>query len=126
MKPTKRQFANFAFYKVDPAWRGLPDGDRARGKAEFIEAVERFRETTLVVPYSLVGIRGDCDFMLWRISYDLDDFRGVVALREPGAQEARVRLPGLVPMFFTTPATVGRTQMREARRKTAAPAPTPP
>ncbi len=59
-------------------------------------------------------------------AYDLDDFRGVVALREPGAQEARVRLPGLVPMFFTTPATVGRTQMREARRKTAAPAPTPP
>jgi len=28
-----------------------------------------------VVPYSTIGIRGDCDFMLWRISYDLDLFQ---------------------------------------------------
>jgi chlorite dismutase len=93
MKPTKRQFVNFAFYKVDPAWRGLPDGDRARGKAEFIEAVERFRETTLVVPYSLVGIRGDCDFMLWRISYDLDDFQRMTRLINRTALAPYLRTP---------------------------------
>ena len=78
--PTKRQFVNFAFYKIDPKWRLLPEADRARGKAEFIEAVERLRETCLVVSYSLVGIRGDCDFMLWRISYDLEDFQRMTRL----------------------------------------------
>ncbi len=78
--PMKRQFVNFAFYKVDPAWRALPEDERARGKTEFIEVVERFRETTLIVSYSLVGIRGDCDFMLWRISSDLEDFQRMTRL----------------------------------------------
>jgi chlorite dismutase len=32
-----------------------------------------------VIPYSLVGIRGDCDFMLWRISYDLPKFQEMTA-----------------------------------------------
>lgn len=73
--PVKRQFVNFAFYKLDRAWWGLPEADRQRGKAELLEAVERFRESTMVIPYSLVGIRGDCDFMLWRISFDLEDFQ---------------------------------------------------
>jgi chlorite dismutase len=78
--PPKRQFVNFAFYKVDPKWRLLPEADRARGRAEFTEVVQRFHETCIVVPYSLVGIRGDCDLMLWRISYDLDDFQRMTRL----------------------------------------------
>jgi chlorite dismutase len=28
-----------------------------------------------VVAYSAVGIRGDCDIMLWRISYELELFQ---------------------------------------------------
>jgi chlorite dismutase len=66
----RRQYVNFVFYKVDPQWRRLPQEARQRGKCEFVEVVKSYEEDVLVVSYSLVGIRGDCDFMLWRISYD--------------------------------------------------------
>jgi chlorite dismutase len=65
------QYVNFCFYKVDPAWRRLPEEDRKRGKGQFIEAVTSYTKDIIVIPYSLVGIRGDCDFMLWRIGHDL-------------------------------------------------------
>ncbi len=66
----RRQYVNFAFYKVDPLWRRLQTEERKRGKCEFVEVVKTYEQDMLVVAYSLVGIRGDCDFMLWRIGYD--------------------------------------------------------
>ena len=66
----RRQYVNFAFYKVDPLWRRLPAEERTRGKCEFVEVVKSYEQDMLVVAYSLVGVRGDCDFMLWRIGYD--------------------------------------------------------
>ena len=75
----RRQYVNFAYYKVDPAWRRLPAEDRQRGKKEFLEVVQEFEKDMLVIAYSLVGIRGDCDFMLWRISYDLREFQRMTA-----------------------------------------------
>ena len=66
----RRQYVNFAFYKVDPVWRRLPAEERKRGKCEFVEVVKSYEQDMLVISYSLVGIRGDCDFMLWRIGYD--------------------------------------------------------
>jgi chlorite dismutase len=75
----RRQFVNFAFYKVDPAWRRLPEDERAKGKQEFIRAIEDYSGKVLVIPYSTVGIRGDCDLMLWRISYELELFQQMSA-----------------------------------------------
>ena len=72
LQAPKRQYVNFVFYKVDPAWRRLSEDMRTQGKQEFLRAVEDYNGKVLVVPYSTIGIRGDCDFMLWRISYDLD------------------------------------------------------
>jgi len=66
----RRQYVNFAFYKVDPVWRRLPAEERKKGKSEFVEVVKSYEQDMLVVAYSLVGIRGDCDFMLWRIGND--------------------------------------------------------
>ena len=66
----RRQFVNFAFYKVDPVWRRLPEEERRRGKCEFVDIVKSYEQDVLATSYSLVGIRGDCDFMLWRIGYD--------------------------------------------------------
>jgi hypothetical protein len=37
------------------------------------------RAEMLIIPYSLVGIRGDCDFMLWRITYDLPKLQEMTA-----------------------------------------------
>jgi len=66
----RRQYVNFAFYKVDPVWRRLPAEERKKGKSEFVEVVKSYEQDMLVVAYSLVGILGDCDFMLWRIGND--------------------------------------------------------
>ena len=74
-----RQYVNFAFYQLDPAWRRLPEEERKRGKNQFAEVVAAFEKDMIVIPYSLVGIRGDCDFMLWRISYDLPKFQEMTA-----------------------------------------------
>ena len=75
----RRQYVNFAFYKVDPAWRRLPGEDRKHGKCQFLDVVKTYEQDMLVIPYSLVGIRGDCDFMLWRIGYDLLKFQEMTA-----------------------------------------------
>jgi len=68
----RRQFVNFAFYRVDPAWRRLPAMEREAGKKEFKAVVEEFAPRMLVLPYTTVGIRADADLMLWRIADDLD------------------------------------------------------
>ncbi|MBF8297438.1 MAG: cld [candidate division NC10 bacterium] len=67
-----RQSVNFAFYKVDPAWRRLPKEEREASKKEFGAAVEEWRQRMLLIPYSTVGLRPETDFMLWRIAESLD------------------------------------------------------
>lgn len=74
-----RQFVNYAFYKVDPAWRRLPEEERRKGKAEFAAAVEDYRGRAVVVPFSLTGVRGDCDLLLWRIAYELETLQEMSA-----------------------------------------------
>lgn len=77
----KRQFVSFMFYKVDPAWRRLPSSEREQGKKEFIAVVEEYTRDrrVMVMGYSTVGTRGDCDFMLWRISYSLETIQQLTA-----------------------------------------------
>src|SRR5256714_275375 len=72
-KPSeKRQVVRFAFYKLDSAWRRLPAERQASAKLEFGETIESFAGRLLLRPYRLVGIRGDCDFLLWQVAEDLD------------------------------------------------------
>lgn len=67
-----RQYVNFVFYKVDPAWRRLNAKQREASKRDFCKVVESYVNRLMVLPYSTMGIRSDCDFMLWRIGYDLE------------------------------------------------------
>ncbi len=74
-----RQYLNYAFYKLDPAFRRLPRGEQAELKREFCAAVEGWldapREAGRILrTYSLVGTRAEVDLMLWRIAFDLRDF----------------------------------------------------
>jgi chlorite dismutase len=79
--PNKQQFVSFPFFKLDPAWRRLTESERRQGKAEFAEVVESFQgnDSTIVLAYSLVGVRPDADFFLWRVSYQLEDFEDMSA-----------------------------------------------
>ena len=69
---TPRQYVNYAFFQVDPAWRRLPEAERTAGKEEFARVVDEFRGRAVIVPFSTMGTRGDCDFLIWRIAYDLE------------------------------------------------------
>jgi len=71
------QYINYVFFVLDPLWRRLPDEERARGKREFLEAAEIHSGEMLLRTFSLMGLRADADFMLWRIGYDLDAFESM-------------------------------------------------
>src|SRR5215203_5777895 len=73
------QYINYVFFKLDPEWRRLPEEERERGKREFLEAAEERSGEMLLRSFSLMGLRADADFMLWRIGYDLDAFEGMTA-----------------------------------------------
>ena len=71
--PTRRQVVKFSFFKVDPAWRHLPASERDAGKTAFCDAVDAVSDRLQVRSYSVVGTRGDADFLLWQIGESLDD-----------------------------------------------------
>jgi chlorite dismutase len=74
-RPAAQQFVSFLFYKIDPAWRRLPQAEREQGKKEFTRVVEEYtkdRKQFMVMTYSTMGTRADTDFMMWRIGYSLE------------------------------------------------------
>jgi chlorite dismutase len=77
--PLQRQFVNFMFFRVDRAFRALPEDVRAQARKEFSEIVKKYQGPMIVLPYSTVGLKAGVDFMLWRIGFDLDPFQGMAA-----------------------------------------------
>ncbi len=75
MENRGRTFVQFAFYKVAPEWRRLPDEVRAKDKADFECAVEDAADEMMMRSYTLTGIRGDVDLLLWSASPDIDTIR---------------------------------------------------
>ena len=78
-RPVQRQFVKYTFFKVAPAWRGLPASERDAMKQEVVDVLETFAERMLIRVYSTVGTRGDCDLMLWTVSDRLEDFQDLTA-----------------------------------------------
>lgn len=103
-----RQFLNYAFYKLDPAFRRLPRDEQDELKREFGAAVEGWLDAPaqaailrasgrpeapgegeqrvsapvngrILRTYSTVGTRAEADFMLWRMAFDLRDFNDAQA-----------------------------------------------
>jgi chlorite dismutase len=71
--PTRRQVVKFSFFSVDPAWRRLEPAKRDAAKHALCDAVDAFADRLQVRAYSVVGMRGDCDLLLWQIGERLDD-----------------------------------------------------
>ncbi|MGQ0678369.1 MAG: chlorite dismutase family protein [Actinomycetota bacterium] len=62
-----RKLMRYVFYKVDPAWRRLPDEERSLQKKE-LAGVICGATTVQVHTYSTVGMRADSDLALWEIA----------------------------------------------------------
>ena len=77
----RRQFLNYSFYKVDPTFRRLPVDEQHAAAAAFVELVQQWEslDEFILRTYSLVGLRADVDFMLWRIAYDPICFQSMEA-----------------------------------------------
>jgi chlorite dismutase len=71
----QRQFVNFAFFKLDPAFRRLSRDEKSAAKTEFVQLFEAHKPGLICLSYSTVGLRPDTDFLLWRISLSSDDFQ---------------------------------------------------
>jgi chlorite dismutase len=74
----RRQFVKFTFFKIDCEWRRLPADERDRQIAELVGVLGDWAERTLVRCYSTLGTRGDCDMMVWHVSYELDDIQALL------------------------------------------------
>lgn len=74
-KPIKRQLVSFLFYRLLPSFKALNFSEKKKIKREALGAIKRFNGRVMTYGYSLVGIRADCDFMLWRIAFSLDDLQ---------------------------------------------------
>ena len=73
--PAQRQWVKFTFYKVDAEWRRLSPDERERARQDLCASVESFGDRMLVRAYSLSGLRGDADFLIWLVSDNLDHFQ---------------------------------------------------
>ncbi len=73
----RRQYVSFTFYKLDPAFRRLPQAERDKGVKEFIDVLEEYDSESdmILLCYSMIGLRGDVDIMTWRICYSLEEFQ---------------------------------------------------
>jgi chlorite dismutase len=104
-----RQVVSFGFYRVDPAWRRLPQGERRRQADDLCSVVSQAAKRLMVPPpaastasrrvsaegrgsppanaagggmvltYSLVGLKADADFLVWSVGRTLEDLQQLAA-----------------------------------------------
>ena len=74
-KPNARQFVKYTFYKADPLWHRLPWEERADNRREFCAVVNEMASTMFLRSFSLIGLRGDADFMMWKVSDSLEQLQ---------------------------------------------------
>ncbi len=60
----RRFFVSYTFYKVTPEGR--------RYRSDLLRTIEEFDAEVQIRSYSTMGMRADCDFMLWKVSPTLE------------------------------------------------------
>jgi chlorite dismutase len=70
-----RQFVQYSFYKVESAWRKLPEEARVKGVSEAVSVVKEAAQRFTIKTFSVLGIRADADLLFWKISERLEDFQ---------------------------------------------------
>lgn len=73
-----RTIYRYVLYKIDPAWRRLPDEERALHKKELAALLTSQTEVD-VHPYSLVGLRAEADILLWEVAQRAEDLQALEA-----------------------------------------------
>ncbi|HBD83884.1 MAG TPA: chlorite dismutase, partial [Dehalococcoidia bacterium] len=74
----RRQFVKFNFFKVAPEWRFLSEQERTDGKRELSAVVDECSTHMFIRSFSMVGIRGDADFLLWQACDTLEELQDMM------------------------------------------------
>src|SRR4051794_20311139 len=105
------QYVAYTFYRVDPAWRRLPAEEREAAKDAFADVVDDFAQRfEHLFAYTVTGVRGDCDFFLWKITERYQD------LGELGAALNATPLAAWLETPYSYLATTKASQYTSARR----------
>jgi chlorite dismutase len=105
------QYVAYTFYRVDPAWRRLPEDERQAGKDAFAEVIEEFAERFDALRcYTTTGVRPETDFFFWKITERYDD------LGELGAALNGTPLAGWLETPYSYLATTKASQYTSARK----------
>ena len=108
------QYVAYTFYRADPAWRRLPVEERAAGRDAFAEIVEDWAaRMDGLRAYSVLGVRPDCDFFLWKITERYADFGELAAELNGTPLAAYLETPY---SYLATTKASQYTQARRARR----------
>ncbi len=71
------QCVKYTFYQVDPAWRRLPPESRAQDKKELAAVLAESSPPLMLRMYSLMGMRGDAEMLVWCVSPDLEHIQAL-------------------------------------------------
>ena len=105
------QYVAYSFYRVDPAWRRLPDEERQAGKDAFAEVIEEFADRFDALRcYTTTGVRPETDFFFWKITQRYED------LGELGAALNGTPLAGWLETPYSYLATTKASQYTSARK----------
>jgi chlorite dismutase len=69
----------YTFFKVAREWRFLTAGTKEEARREFIEVLKKHSKNAEMRFYSLVGLRGDVDFMIWTRTASLDVLQALIS-----------------------------------------------
>jgi chlorite dismutase len=70
-----RQFVKYDLFAIDPLWRRLPDDEKDEGRREFSAVIGELSSDMFIRSFSMVGLRGDVDFMLWHATENLEQLQ---------------------------------------------------
>jgi chlorite dismutase len=70
-----RQLVKYTFLKVDAAALAWPAAERQSAVQEFTELLDQAAEAGTLLTYSTVGLRGDCDILVWQAGDTVDDIQ---------------------------------------------------
>jgi len=68
-----RQVVKYTFLKVDPVAMGWSEQDRGHASDEFSRLLDERAGEASLLTYSTVGLRGDCDLLVWQAADTLDE-----------------------------------------------------
>src|SRR2546426_704062 len=67
-----RQVVKYTFLKVEAPVLSWPTQERVAAVREFTELLEAGPTGDTLLAYSTVGLRGDCDFLIWQAADTVD------------------------------------------------------